>query len=118
MILVTVRSKLSDMDILFQIMHWNEDNTGVVALHRENMETEARLSAQEESLTSKFRETADRTRTNSHIKSRVKTDLVSRYKIRMSQRSFSFLASHNWSQDFRHEPHAIPFTTISKPLIL
>lgn len=82
MILVTVRSKLSDMDILFQIMHWNEDNTGVVALHRENMETEARLSAQEEILTSKFRETADRTRTNSHIRSRVKTDLVSRECLR------------------------------------
>lgn len=89
----------------------------MVALLRENVETEARLSAQEESLTSEFREAADRTRTNSHIRSRVKTDLVSRYEIRMSQRSSSFLGSHIWSQDFRHELHTIPFT-MSKLLIL
>lgn len=61
MILVTVCSKLSDIDILLQIVLWNEDITGVVALLRENVETEAQLSAQEESLTSEFREAADRT---------------------------------------------------------
>lgn len=99
-------------------MLWNEDITGVVALLRGNVETEACLSAQEESLTSEFRETADRTRTKSHIRSRVKTDLMSRYEIRMFQRSSSFPASHIWLQDFRHELHAIPFKTMSKLLIL
>lgn len=90
----------------------------MVALLRENVETEAWLLTQEESLTSEFREAADRTRTHSHIRLRVKTDLVSRYEIRMSLRSSSFPASHIWSQDFRHEPHAILFTTMSKLLIL
>ncbi|CAO2584801.1 hypothetical protein LEMLEM_LOCUS3332 [Lemmus lemmus] len=74
-------------------MLWNEDNNGVVALLRKNMETEARLPAQEESLTSKFRETVDRTQANSHTSSRVKTDLPC-----ISSVVFKVLDIESWGQ--------------------